>query len=338
MVHETSDIVHTSPHTASAPQVALNGRRTQAMALLRQQAETLRSSVLSNLVAHASADPLAKVKKMIQQLIERLLKEAAEEASHKGFCDKEYAMTEMKRDKASQALKDLNGLLEVSEARREKLGEEISTLEAELKELATAMEKATKIRKEEKAENEQAVKDAKQGKDAVEKAIDVLDKYYKTAANKAKASLLQVSADPEIPDAGFDEEYAGAQDGAVGVLGMLDVIKSDFQRAITETEKDEENARKEFLELETDTGMSKAKKTETLKSKSSAKSEADKEDSSNRDKLKANQDMLDKAIEEIGSLDKACQLGGMTAEERKIQRDEEMEALRSALTILESKS
>ena len=48
---------------------------------------------------------------------------------------------------------------------------------------------AEKERADEKAENSATVDEAKAGLEAVEMAIDILDKFYKTAANRAKKIL-----------------------------------------------------------------------------------------------------------------------------------------------------
>merc|ERR1719191_856246 len=104
-----------------------------------------------------------------------MLQQASEEASHKGWCDKAYMEAEMKRDKAAGEIKDANSLLELTEARREKLAEEIKVLKEEIKELEETLKKATEIRKKEKEENEASIKEAEEGKKAVEQAIDVLE-------------------------------------------------------------------------------------------------------------------------------------------------------------------
>jgi hypothetical protein len=318
----------------------LVGKRGRVLDMLRQKAKTLKSAELENLVRSAKDDPLAKVKTMIQALIERLLTEAANEASHKGYCDKEYALITLKRDNAAQELKELNGLLELSEARRAKLAAEEKDLQSGLEEIEKAVTKATELREKEKEENAKAKKDAEDGVNTVAEAIDILEKHYKTAANEASDdSFLQLRKskdDPEAPDAGFDGEYAGAQDGAVGVLGMLEVVKSDFERTVKEAEKDEQESEDAFKTMEAATGASKAAKTEALTNTQSAKSDADSEDTRNRESLTSNQALLDAALNEWAALDKTCQDKGMTAEERKQQREEEIDALKQALEILDS--
>merc|ERR1711879_571047 len=144
------------------------------------------------------------------------------------------------------------------------LTEELAVLKKEIAELKVNRKQAEKLRKEEKAENEATLLEANAGLKAVKMAIDVLDKFYKTVDDaKVDLSLVQQGPADDMPDAGFDigEAYTGAQGAATGIIGMLDVIKSDFERTISGTEKEEAEAEKEHLEFMTETGVSFAEKT-----------------------------------------------------------------------------
>merc|ERR1719424_1005402 len=156
----------------------------------------------------------------------------------------------------------LNENLAKSEALRDKLTEEIAVLTKEIDELEDALSKTTKERTDESAENAATVSEAAEGQAAVEQAIGVLEKFYKTAAKAAAFVEVSSKQVPDMPDAGFtNDANKGSQSASTGILGMLDVIKSDFVRTIKETEKDEKAAAKEFMEFETTTKASIGSKT-----------------------------------------------------------------------------
>jgi len=90
-------------------------------------------------------------------------------------------------------------------------------------EVDAAMAKATTIRQEEKETNEQTIADAGEVQTAVVQALTVLKEFYAKAGEAT--ALLQQRA-PEI----FDSSYKGTQAENGGVVGMLEVIESDFAR------------------------------------------------------------------------------------------------------------
>jgi len=310
----------------------------------------LKSVALLNLTSTAAEDPLAKVKQLIQALVERLLKEAAAEANHKGWCDKEVGLAEQKRDYAAKELKEINSFLQSSEVRHEKLAEQAETLETEIEDLATEFNKAAAIRSFEAAEAKMAISSAKNSSQVVATAMDMLDKFYREAANQGTSQLSLFQAQSlsrngtapgstlkeDMPDAGFNDVYTGDQGSATGIMALLEVVKSDFDRAATETEKAEKEAEQEWLAMQTDMGKSNATKRETLKSVEGQLSEAAADNHDARESLVGQQDLLDKALGQLEALGPPC-LGpsGPTAEELKIKRDQEIEALKQALCILD---
>ncbi|CAK0788738.1 unnamed protein product [Prorocentrum cordatum] len=231
----------------------------RALSLLRSKAGSLKSVALLNLTSTAAEDPLAKVKQLIQALVERLLKEAAAEANHKGWCDKEVGLAEQKRDYAAKELKEINSFLQSSEVRHEKLAEQAETLETEIEDLATEFNKAAAIRSFEAAEAKMAISSARNSSQVVATAMDMLDKFYREAANQGTSQLSLFQAQSlsrngtapgstlkeDMPDAGFNDVYTGDQGSATGIMALLEVVKSDFDRAATETEKAEKEAEQE---------------------------------------------------------------------------------------------
>uniref|UniRef100_A0A7S0A9F3 Uncharacterized protein n=1 Tax=Pyrodinium bahamense TaxID=73915 RepID=A0A7S0A9F3_9DINO len=325
--------------------------RTPAVALLRTKAGDLRSAFLLRLASEVAQDPFAKVKVLIQELIEKLLKEAASEATHKGWCDKQITLAEQARDRSSDSIREVNARLEVGEARRAKLASQVEVVEEELRSLNITLMNSSATREEEKLGNNATIEDAKKGRDAVAQAMDLLDKFYKEAANNA-TSLLEVHREratllnatnwsssgdvqEDAPDVGFGGAYAGAQGAKEGIIGLLDVIKSDFERTISMTIEAEAKAEQEYSDLQLTVGASMAAKDVARDAWKSSLSDADTEDQADRGSLANLQTALDSALTELEALHAPCLSAGTSAEEKKLQREEEMEALRTVLCILE---
>merc|ERR1719345_350266 len=119
--------------------------------------------------------------------------------------------------------------------------------------------------------------EAQAGLDGVNLAIDVLEKFYKSNRNnKVDLSLAQGPMD-DMPDSGFDagESYKGAGGEAGGIIGMLDVIKSDFARTISATAKAEAQAEDDHLAFTTETQSSLAEKNMGKEQKTDQKDSAE---------------------------------------------------------------
>merc|ERR550514_817266 len=83
--------------------------------------------------------------------------------------------------------------------------------------------------------NLDAIKDSKVGQTAVKNAIAVLQEFY----DKQGGALLQ----RQVPEM---EAYKGMGSKGGGVLGMLEVIESDFARVVSDTTAEEMQAAAEY--------------------------------------------------------------------------------------------
>jgi len=320
----------------TAKESSTESNRRQVVSLLRSKAKELRSGLLTRLADKVESDPFKKVRKLIEELIDRLIQEAKDEASHKGWCDEEMGKAKRTRSEKADEITKLNSKLSSAEALRDKLAEQVETLEKEIADLEADLEKQTKLREEEKAENEATIKEAEEARDAVKEAITVLKDFYEKQAKGG--SLIQEQKDlqsQDPPDAGFDGEYKGASDKAGGIIGMLEVIQSDFERTMSETETAEKQAEQDFMEFERTTKTSLETKKTAKEEKSAELERTETNISDDMDGLKAAQKTLEGSLKELQELHKACIDTGMTWEERQQAREQELAALKEALCILD---
>lgn len=285
----------------------------------------------------ATADPFAKVKGLIQKLIERLVHEATQEATKKGFCDKSLAEARKDHKHRVADVNKYNALVLKLEVKEDKLVEEIDDLTTDIADITAALRTATELRDDEKVENLETIKTAKEGHGAVTEALAILHKFYKQAAKAAflqKGSASPVDEDTSGP--GFSSTYQGNQSGSKGVIGLLEVIQSDFDRTIRTTTADEKKAQADFILFER---TSKA----DLSGKGTKKTLNERDLTTTRDKkvrgmkdLESNMALADAAIKELEDLKPTCIDTGMSYADRVAKREEEIAALKVALCQLDA--
>merc|ERR1719487_88814 len=202
---------------------------------------------------------------------------------------------------------------------------EITELQTAIKELDAAVAKATKMRQAEKAKNTDTIADAKEAQEAVSSAMTVLKEFYEKAG-EATALVQQ----PEI----FDEAYKGMGAESGGVIGMLEVIQSDFARLEAETKAGEATAQKEYDEFMTDSQVDKASKSKDIEHKTAKKQDEEQALVQKNEDLEGTQKELDAALAYFDKLKPSCVDAGVSYEDRVARRKEEIESLQEALRIL----
>lgn len=301
--------------------------------ILKKDGQELKSKELTMLASRIQADPFVKIRKLIQEMIEKLLQEAADEATHKGWCDKEISKSTESRDAKAAIVRQLNEELAENEAKRDAIEEEMTKLSEAISKLEDTLATATKERADESAENAAVVKEATEGKEAIEEAITVLDDFYKKA--KSGAASFTQKQPIDMPDAGFEGTYTGVGGGTGGVMGMMEVIKSDFEREISETETAEKAASKEFFEFEGTTKTSISTKTVTKTAHETELTEVNSALAEDKSSMEEEQDLLNKAIQSLLELQPACIGETMSYQERVAMREQEIESLKKTLCVLD---
>jgi len=303
---------------------------------LQARAQKIGSRYLTLIAARASEDPFGKIKKMIKDLIVKLMEEANSEADSHAYCETELATNKQTREIKSSEVEELTGSLEEENATFEKLTTEITQLSDSIAEIKGQQNEATKIRSAEKATNAETTADAKQAQDAVQRATKVLKEFY-----AASADLAMVQGQDSIKNAMKQAAlptYRGAQDTSTGIFGMLEVVLSDFARLESETTQSESIQQSTYDQMMDETNEDVAVKETESTHKSNKKDQAGENIRSLTKNLELTQGELDKALDYYDKLKAQCVDTGLSYEERKKMREEEIVSLQEALKMLAGES
>merc|ERR1719420_2681488 len=236
-------------------------------------------------------------------MIEKLVEEAQKEASHKAFCDKEMSETKAKRDDKQTELDDLNTKIDKATSKIAKLKEEIATL-AELQAQATAM------RQEEAEAWALAKKDFEDGVEGVGMALKGLRDYY-----AEKEALVQT----------MHNKATGA---ASGIIGMLEVIESDFTKMVADA----------YEKLTNDNKIATTEKSTAVKYATKDQKETEEALIGLKEDKEGVTKELDAVLEYWDKLQPMRVAKPESYEERKKRREAEIAGLKEALRILEEES
>jgi len=199
-----------------------------------------------------------------------------------------------------------------------------------MEDVTEAMKKATAQRQKENAENEATIADTKAGVQAVKRALVILKEFYST-----QEDFIQKSTSARlVPEM---EEYKGMKGAKGGVIGMMEVIETDFSRLLADTKAAESQAKAEYDEFMKDAKDSKQTKHKEEVKQKLGKDQDQFEVARLKKDLKGVQVEAKKANEYFETLKPTCMEVQVSYEERVARRKEEIAALEEAYKVLDSK-
>lgn len=309
--------------------------------LARQQHSEALSQLASRIsaVVHygtsAGEDPFAKVKSLITDMIAKLEAAGEAEATQKAYCDEEMAKTAVKKEELTSKIGKLSTKIDKAASTSAKLKEEVAELSSEMGALMRSQAEMDKARNDERAAFNVAKTDLEQGLAGIQSALQVLRDYY---GGVSAAALVQDMPPSFLQQPSKPIGHSKASGAGSSIIGMLEVIESDFSKSLTEATVAEDNAESTYQKQTKENQITKAMKEQDVKYKSAeAKRLAKDVTEFVSDKAGLNT-QLSAVLEYTAKLEAQCIAKPDTYEERSKRRAAEIAGLKEALQILESET
>jgi len=286
-------------------------------------------------------DHFVKVRALIKDLMAKLKADAKSEATQKSYCDKNMKKTITDRDEANANIEVANAKITTLTAKKETLKADISDLTSDIADLKKSLLEATELRNDDKVDHTKTLGMSKEAIASVKLALSLLQDFYKKALFTQTSKYTPPKSDREGNTVGdlapevFDSKYHGSQNESKGIIGILEVILSDFERTKGATEKDEKESKAAFEELEKETNGDIKMKETSIKKKNGELSDTKSDILDQEQALKDATGILESSQKALEDLEVMCVKGEETWEERKKKREEEIAALKEAMAILD---
>jgi len=264
---------------------------------------------------NSGQDPFAKVKSLIKNMIEQLLNDGQADATEHAFCTKEMAETAAKKAEKEATVEKLSTQIDSMNARSSKLKEQTATLQKQLAALASAQAEIDRIRADEKGAFNANSADMEKGINGIKMALKVLNEYY------AK-----------------DSAHASADGAGGGIIGLLEVVESDFTKGLAEMEATESAAVSDYKQLSQEQEIEKATKDQDVKYKSKESKGLDKGSAETNTDRSSVQEELAAVNQYYTGLKGRCVAKAETHAERVKRREAEVAGLKEALSILDGEA
>merc|ERR1719389_1252795 len=150
-----------------------------------------------------------------------------------------------KKDELTTEIEELTTKIDGMLAESAKLKEEVAILSKELAELEASQAEMDKVRSEEKAAFDKNKPEMEEGLEGIKLALKVLRDYY----------------------AKEDKGHEAAEGAGGGIIGMLEVIESDFTKGLAEMISIEEAAVAEYEKVTKENEILKVTKEQDVKYK-----------------------------------------------------------------------
>jgi len=300
--------------------------RAKLLKRLRSLASGHRSFALNQLVSRAKADPMAKIRGLIEEMIAKLTAEMAAEASKKAFCDEEMGKSKKAQADKTGKKDKYQARLDQAEATKVKLLAQISEAEAEMAEADNAQAEATKIRNAEHTEFLKAQSDYSSSENACAQAVEVLKQYYTGAAFiQVRATTRRSSSRLGVrgPDAGN------------AIIEFLEYAQQDFAKLLADVNMSEEQSQQAFEKMSTENKVAKATLQAEAKGAQSEVARLTDNIEDYKDDLSSTTKELEAVTMYLEKLKPECEAAPMSAADKIAARKQEIEGLKEALSILE---
>merc|ERR1719375_656560 len=320
-----------------------------------------------NVASAEDARSVAAVQKVVQMLQDMSAKAKAEKnqeqvsfAEFQTWCKMEVPQTKKSIAKAAESIELLTAEIAKLSTEAKVLGEEIAKLqsdvakfEAEKKDADAQREKDNKAYIEESTDYGESV-------DAIERAIQVLNK--RTADKPAAdAVLLQLTESDRLPaqaksmvaaflgvmgkdfmgEMGPGMDYQAPEANAYefqsgGIIEMLKKLRDEFRTQLADRQKEEMNSKHAYDMVVQDLTDLIENSNQSIEEKTITKARKEEKTASNKKELAATITMKKEDEKTLSEMQVECKEKGLSFGEKQQLRTEEIEAIAQAIKILQS--